>query len=331
MAKHVRCKVCGERVAKNAKACPHCGSSRKKKRPRWLNIMIGFFAICFLFALCSSPDAENEKNTKENPNTGSNVQPKEDSQSDAINTSFDTSAYLQMSPEVLFDYSLYMAGESVVTAFEIADIDSGILKAKTDNNDGYFFSVACYFDDRDTTKQFEEGEKVTVAGVIRESDPDSFLSTPTATMDKCTVIGRGEIIQELADGAESQRQTGEQFKQEYEEQAANKLQEEKDSYISKCETVSYRDVERNPDAYDGKFVKISGKVVQVMEGFFDSVTMRVDCDGNMWYVTYNRPEGESRILEDDYIIGYGECDGVQSYTSLAGQVTIPSMKMKYYE
>jgi hypothetical protein len=45
-----------------------------------------------------------------------------------------------------------------------------------------------------------------------------------------------------------------------------------------------------------------------------------------------RPEGESRILEDDWITCYGECEGVESYTTVLGsQITIPSMKMKYYE
>lgn len=332
MAKYVRCRICGERVAKNARVCPHCGARRrKKKKPLWLKIVIGFFVICVLLAMCSGPDEEKEKDTGGERNAVSDSPEKDDSTKDAIDTSFDTSGYLQMSPETLFDYSLYMAGKNVVTAFEIADVDSGILKAKTDNNDGYFFSVACYFDDRDVTKQFEEGEKVTVAGVIRESDPDSLLSTPTATMDNCTVIGHGEIIQELSDSAESQKQTGEQFKQEYEESIAKQAQADRDDYISQCETVSYSDVERNPDTYDGKYVKISGKVVQVMEGFFDSVTMRIDCDGNMWYVTYARSDGESRILEGDRITCYGECDGVESYTSLIGQVTIPSMKMKYYE
>lgn len=42
-------------------------------------------------------------------------------------------------------------------------------------------------------------------------------------------------------------------------------------------------------------------------------------------------ERGSRILEGDNITCYGEGDGVRSYTTVLGsQVTIPSLKMEYY-
>jgi len=106
----------------------------------------------------------------------------------------------------------------------------------------------------------------------------------------------------------------------------------RDEYINECETVDYTDIERNPDNYKGTKVKFTGEVVQVAEGWFNSVTIRVDCDGDIWYVTYTREEGESRILEGDSITCYGECSGIKSYTNVLGsQVTIPAMEMKYYE
>lgn len=39
MAKLVKCKTCGETIAKNAKVCPHCGARRKQ------NIPLGIFLI----------------------------------------------------------------------------------------------------------------------------------------------------------------------------------------------------------------------------------------------------------------------------------------------
>lgn len=133
-------------------------------------------------------------------------------------------------------------------------------------------------------------------------------------------MGRGELAQELQDTIDEQREIAEGFKKAHEDAIAAEVQAEKDEYISQCQSVNYSDVERNPDNY-------KGTVIQVTEGWFDNVTMRVDCDGDVWYVTYTREEGESRILEDDYITGYGECDGVQSYKTVLGtQITIPSMK-----
>lgn len=247
---------------------------------------------------------------------------------------FDTSGYMMIDAEVLFEYGGYLCGEPIVTVITVDSVDTDMLKAKTDNNDGYFFSIICKFD-AGTLPGVKEGDILTIAGTIEEKseilESLSFLDTPTATVEHCTIIGHGEIAQELKDGAAGQREIGEQARQAYEAEIAANKKAERDEYISQCTTVKYRDVERNPDNYDGAKIKISGEVVQVAEGWFDTVTMRVSSGGNMWYVTYAREEGESRILEGDNITCYGECDGVKSYTTVLGsQKTIPSLKMEYY-
>ncbi len=104
--------------------------------------------------------------------------------------------------------------------------------------------------------------------------------------------------------------------------------------MDSCETVNYKDVERNPNQFKGKNIKIKGSVEQVSEGWFDIVTMRVDeGNGNMWYVTYTRgDDNEPRILEGDVLTFYGECEGVETYTSiLGGRVTIPALDAKMYK
>ena len=111
----------------------------------------------------------------------------------------------------------------------------------------------------------------------------------------------------------------------------------RENYIAECVTVSYDDVARNPDNYDGEKVVLSGTVIQVSEDTLDlfstnSVDFRVETTDGIWYVSYNRPEGESRILEGDYITCYGECDGVTTYISvLGGNVTVPKLIMKYHD
>lgn len=111
----------------------------------------------------------------------------------------------------------------------------------------------------------------------------------------------------------------------------------RENYIAECVTVSYDDVARNPDNYDGERVMFSGTVIQVSEDALDlfstnSVDFRVETTDGIWYVSYNRPDGESRILEGDYITCYGECDGVTTYISvLGGNVTVPKLIMKYHD
>lgn len=271
----------------------------------------------------SAEDGQIPDNGSEDANTMPGAEP-----STALNTALDTSDYIKMDADVLFEYGGYMSGEKVVTVITVSSTGINQLKANTDNNDSLFYSINCEFEDREIVKQYDEGDVVTIAGTVGEK----AAIGSAVTLKDCSVVGLGEIAQELKNGTEEQEQIGEQFKQAQEEQAAAEAAAERNEYISQCESVSYSDVERNPDNYDGMNIKISGTVAQVSEGWFDSVTLRVNCDGNMWYVTYTRSDGESRILEDDYITCYGECTGVTSYTSVLGsKVTIPSMKMVYYD
>lgn len=107
----------------------------------------------------------------------------------------------------------------------------------------------------------------------------------------------------------------------------------KEEYIAACKELNYKEVERNPDDFNGYKAKLSGKVIQVSEGLFDSVKLRVnDSNGNTWYVTYTRSKGESRILPNDKVDIYGECKGVKTYISiLGGTVTIPAIDARFID
>ncbi len=110
-------------------------------------------------------------------------------------------------------------------------------------------------------------------------------------------------------------------------------------YEASCEVLDYESVMRTPSDYEGKNVKVEGKVIQVQEneGIFSDdvdVVLRVAENGNsdaVWYITYKRTDSnEGRILEDDYITVYGVCNGITSYTALLGnEVTIPTAEAKY--
>ena len=113
------------------------------------------------------------------------------------------------------------------------------------------------------------------------------------------------------------------------------------AYKTKCGTYSYQEIARNPEKYEGKYMKFTGKVIQVQEaesflyysvyrisvtnkgyGYYDD-TVYVSCD--------NYGEGD-RILEDDIVTFYGECKGVKTYETVMGaSVTIPWVEAEFIE
>jgi len=316
-------------------------------------------ALFFVGVFVAPTDSAEDKNSKEPVESVQKVSNETDSQQSLeepepedhpekeiepeqkvipVDVDFDTSEYMGIDAGVLFEYGGYLGGEKVVTVIDVEDVDtySSMIKAKTSNNEGYFFSIVCEFLKDFSLESIEKGTSLTVAGTVKEKNPIaeeiSFLDAPTVALENCTIIGFGEIAQNLKSEASEQRKICEQEKQTYESKIAAEKKSERDDYVSQCESVKYSDVERNPDNYDGKKVRITGKVIQVSEGWFDSVTLRVDCGGNVWLVSYSREEGEGRILENDSITCYGECTGVRSYTTVLGsQVTVPSLDMEYYD
>lgn len=92
------------------------------------------------------------------------------------------------------------------------------------------------------------------------------------------------------------------------------------------ESLEYMGVSRDPDQYEGRYVKFNGKVLQVIE-YGDTVSFRIASKGNyenVVYVMMEVPENYSRILEDDKVTVKGMYGGLYSYTTVRGdEVTIP--------
>lgn len=345
------CKYCGKPISKKVKECPYCGE--KHKRPIYMRLWFRVAAVLLILSLISgggNKDKEDEDKSETIEKSVETVSSggEEDSKNSDVDTNadnipledividldFDTTDYLKLDADVLYEYGNYMDGQKVLTVISIDSISRDGFQTKTENGREYFYSIDCKFSSKSVDKKFEKGDIVTVAGTISYQPIEvlQFLETDTVDLVDCVVIGRGEIAAEISSDKDKQIEYCSAQKIAYENAVAEKLKSERDTYISGCETVSYNDVERNPDDYKGRQIKFSGRVVQVSEGWFDGVTLRVTTSGgNTWYVTYTHKEGESRILEGDQITCYGECDGVRSYTNVIGsQVTIPALKMKYY-
>lgn len=94
--------------------------------------------------------------------------------------------------------------------------------------------------------------------------------------------------------------------------------------------ITYEQLARTPDDYEGHLVKFTGEVVQVMEDTENNeVSIRLAVDGNydnILFCGYSSDIVTSRVLENDTITIYGTSYGLYSYESaLGGQITIPAV------
>ena len=94
--------------------------------------------------------------------------------------------------------------------------------------------------------------------------------------------------------------------------------------------ISYDEIARHPNDYDGELLTFSGEVAQVIEG--DGTTeLRIAVDGDyddIIYGIYDNRILDSRLLEDDKIQFYGESCGIISYQSTLGAtISIPSISI----
>lgn len=114
----------------------------------------------------------------------------------------------------------------------------------------------------------------------------------------------------------------------------------KDEYISSCKQISYADLARNPDKYKGQAFVFTGKIIQVSEPTFGNiVSLRINVTKNEYgsytdtvYATVELSDDSDRLLEDDIVKVYGDCEGLYTYTSVMGNsVSVPKINIQYFD
>lgn len=109
--------------------------------------------------------------------------------------------------------------------------------------------------------------------------------------------------------------------------AKKKAEEEARGYDT---GITYDQLARTPDSYEGKKVKFYGEVAQVLEDSDSStVQVRLAINGDydhMMLCEWSSSSVTSRVLEDDYITISGVSEGLVTYEStMGGDITIPSV------
>ena len=145
----------------------------------------------------------------------------------------------------------------------------------------------------------------------------------------------GAIIISLSSGEESSEDTEKNTSENISTEAPSEISQTSiEDYKASCNSYSYDDLARNPDAYKKKNIVLRGEVVQVIEDG-KKVELRVYMDSEFddtIYVFYTLKNGEGRILEGDVLDIYGTFEGLISYeTVLGAKVTVPSVNAKYIE
>ena len=223
-------------------------------------------------------------------------------------------------------------GDVICSVGKVEEKDGSELQFDTDDSN-FFYEVTCKFKKENKPSGIKAGTKVCFIGKV--ADTSSFFGNESANVNNCFILASGDGVSKYEKKIKKQENKQKSYvagKAEKQKAAKKKKKETKrNDYMSKCKSYPYKSIKRNPDKYDGKFIKIEGKVIQVDEGWFDSVSMRVeDSNGNDWFVTFSYSDGQDKFLEGDRIAVYGKCDGTEQYETILGDTRrIPSIEAEY--
>lgn len=310
------------------------------------------FIIMFTVAL-ASPSSDSTSSSSENKQykskiTETTVVPTEKvdvkaNEQAKWEKSLDDIEHVDIDKEVLWEYGDFYTDKTILTVVDIDDLDSDCIKANTDNNDSYFYSLMFNFKDSSELELYSEDEHVAIYGVVGKKSSFDCLD-----IDDCHIVMSGDDATEKANSLskdkDNQIQNAKKLQEQEKQQQEEKEQEEKQKFTDSCTTIDFDTLSRNPDKYKGNNYKFTGEVIQVSESWGDTVNLRINVtkksyeyiDDEYWedtiYATVEIPEGADRILEDDIITIWGTCDGLYSYTSILGSsVSLPKIDVKYYE
>lgn len=122
------------------------------------------------------------------------------------------------------------------------------------------------------------------------------------------------------------------------EEADRKAQEEAEQRAEEAkgyETgITFDEISRSPDKYNGKKVKFTGSVLQILEGYYYNEG-RMSTSGDykdVVYFSYDKDIVDVRLLEKDKITIYGTFKGLYTYeTVVGGNVTLPKISVDIIE
>ena len=223
-------------------------------------------------------------------------------------------------------YVVNMTGQNIYTVITIDEIDKEKIQANV--GDGFMFQS--FYTTMDYSPYFDEGDLVAVLGTVGESQ--SFLKADWTDIDECMVFAYGDTVKKyLKDSTDDVMIPYLSVSEKVANaEGTNNIREEEFKML--CKSYSYEDILRNPDNYKKKYIVISGTVDQTIDGTLDLYTsvFIIDASGNKWGGNITYKEGQSRMLEGDYVTIYGILNGTRKVKTIIGkQVTLPYIDIEY--
>ena len=305
--KEIKCPRCGKEISDSAEKCPECGYSFEQAEVEVL---------------------EQNDSTKEEPmNNSAPEESAGDSMMEEVsdyqhkekidigdNTGKKFSKNIILNvvciaiAVICFIYSINMNGKYEKVSEEKAELSARLEKEK-ENTSGL----------AEEKKALEEK----ISNLELENDE---LANEKSDWQK--VIELAATLHEKYNGSQEDIEAQELAKVSQENIDKAKAEEEAEKAKGYETGITYDQLARTPDDFEGKKVKFYGKVLQVIEGD-DSVQIRLAVDDNydtVLFGEYLSSTVSSRVLEDDYITIYGTSVGTISYKStMGGQITIPGV------
>ena len=242
---------------------------------------------------------------------------------------FGRNSYAYITNSDLDKYGSNMEGVKIYVVTNIDDMKDNSIQSNM--SDGFMMSSFHVSNDNIYSKYediLKEDDTVAILGTV--SDVTSYgFAGKSYDINNCLVFAVG------SDAEQYRKDSSDESLSDYfvvTEDVANLNDDVSESdYKNLCEYYDYNDILRNPDSYKKKYCRIDGTVDQIMEGWFGSYTIYLmDDNGNKWGCTYSYKDGESHVLEGDYISVYGMLNGTETVTTVLGaQVTLPYVDLEY--
>ena len=322
----IKCSECGKDISDKAVACVNCGApcsqtvqhTQKKKqiykRP-WFWIIIIVIGIVIIGALASNSD-----DTSDVPHPSPFVEdvveptpPLDDTTSDeddlsnlqkALNFTIGIVDGLYERPSSIFndDSGEYAGLSGTLTAYRI---NAFLSDEATQTYRTFYYALYwrdAYIDEFGEDEYIDEAERQ-IAEIISVSEMQRITES----------MAQMEVIREEAAALDEQ------------------------GFKDSAQTISYDNLIRRPNDYDGEIIKITVRITQIFDrggvlgGLYEKGFAGTQ-GGNEWIIIYELPEGASRIIEGDTITFYGVYNGVRErQRAIDGvRVHIPHMTASYH-
>lgn len=318
--KEIKCPRCGKEISDSAEKCPECGYSFEQAEVEVL---------------------EQNDSTKEEPmNNSAPEESAGDSMMEEVsdyqhkekidigdNTGKKFSKNIILNvvciaiAVICFIYSINMNGKYEKVSEEKAELSARLEKEK-ENTSGLAEEKKA-LEEKISNLELENDELANGAAKQLSDIKNAYEKS-----DWQKVIELAATLHEKYNGSQEDIEAQELAKVSQENIDKAKAEEEAEKAKGYETGITYDQLARTPDDFEGKKVKFYGKVLQVIEGD-DSVQIRLAVDDNydtVLFGEYLSSTVSSRVLEDDYITIYGTSVGTISYKStMGGQITIPGV------